>query len=298
MDTIRKKRVLVLGAAGMLGHAVFRFFSADNSFETFGTLRSGSKRRHFADFAADRILANVDVQNSDDLVSVFADVQPDIVINCIGIIKQLEASKNHLISLDINSSLPHRLAQLCRLGSARLIHPSTDCVFSGSQGMYAETDRPDADDLYGRTKLLGEVDYPHAITLRTSIIGHELDSANSLVDWFLSQTGPVKGFSKAVFSGLPTIEFARVIRDHVLPNESLRGLYHLSVDPINKFDLLKLVADVYGKRIEITPNDDLVIDRSLNSDRFRAATGYSPTPWPKLISRMHAHLASYGNTNV
>ena len=169
-----------------------------------------------------------------------------------------------------------------------MIHVSTDCVFSGDRGGYTESDPPDAQDLYGRSKLLGEVDLPNAITLRTSIIGHELDEVNShsLIGWFLNQKGTVNGFRRAVFSGLPTVELARVIRDHVLVQPALHGLYHVAAEPINKFDLLQLVAGVYGKTISLQPCDDPVIDRSLDASRFRDATGYSAPSWPELVARM------------
>ena len=209
------------------------------------------------------------------------------MINCIGIVKQLADANDPLYALPFNSLLPHRLANLCGVAGARLVHMSTDCVYSGSKGMYTEEDIPDATDLYGRSKLLGEVDYPHAITLRTSIIGHELIGARSLVCWFLEQSGCVSGFNRAVFSGLPTVEIARLIRDYVLPNPLLHGVYHVSSDPINKFDLLKLVAHIYGKNIQIEKNGDYEIDRSLDSVRFREETGYSPASWEDLIVSMH-----------
>jgi dTDP-4-dehydrorhamnose reductase len=228
----------------------------------------------------------VDVENSDSLAALFARVRPNLVINCIGLVKQLAEADDPLAAIPINSLLPHRLARLCDVAGARLVHVSTDCVFSGTKGMYREEDYPDANDLYGRSKYLGEVDYPHAVTLRTSIIGHELGGAHGLIGWFLSQQGGVKGFTKAVFSGLPTVELARVIRDHVLPHPELRGTYHVSAAPIDKFELLTLVAKAYGRAIEITPDARLVIDRSLDSTRFRQATGYQPPPWPELIRRM------------
>lgn len=293
-----KDRILVLGAAGMLGHTVFRFFFKDPRFETFGTVRSTNKLHHFSARQNAKLIDNIDVQSDSSLISVFAEIRPSLVINCVGIIKQLDAAKNHLASLAINASLPHRLAQYCCIAKARLVHLSTDCVFSGKQGMYLETDFPDADDLYGRTKLLGEVDYPHAITLRTSIIGHELESARSLVDWFLSQEDSVVGYKKAVFSGLPAIEIARVIRDCVLPNPQMHGLYHLSVTPIDKHDLLSRVARIYRKPIEIIPDETINIDRSLNSERFRAATGYQPPSWDELIARMHKTYQTYETSNV
>jgi len=218
---------------------------------------------------------------------VFSKVQPDVVINAVGLVKQLAAGCDPLRTLPINTLFPHRLARLCSLVGARLVHISTDCVFSGVKGMYTEADTPDASDLYGRSKLLGEVDYPHAVTLRTSMIGHELSGARSLVGWFLSQGAQVKGYRRAIFSGLPTVEIARVIRDYVLPHPELQGVYHLSADPISKYDLLKMVARVYGKSIEIVPDDTLVIDRSLDSSRFRVAAGYVPKSWDEMIVAMH-----------
>lgn len=284
----RKTRVLVLGATGMLGSTLFRAFSSDPTLNTYGTLREVSGVRHFVPELRDTLIQNIHLEGETGLLTAFSIAKPDVVINCIGIIKQLPNANDHLESLAINSTLPHRLAKYCTAFGARLIHFSTDCVFSGKQGCYKEDDFPDAYDLYGRTKFLGEVNYENSITLRTSIIGHELNRAKSLVDWFLSQTGEVKGFRKAVFSGLPTIEIARVVKKFVIPNHELSGLYHLSVDPINKFDLLSLVAETYCKDIKIIPDDKLIIDRSLNSDNFRAATGFKPRPWSELIKDMHS----------
>ena len=279
-------KVLVLGVSGMLGNAVFRYFSEAGDYEVFGSARSSAVRHAFAPALANKIIVGTDVDNPDSLALLFSKVKPHVVINCIGLIKQLAEADDPLSAIPINALLPHRLARLCDVAGARLVHMSTDCVFAGTKGMYTEADMSDAKDLYGRSKYLGEVDYPHAITLRTSIIGHELSGAHSLVGWFLAQQGSVKGFRRAIFSGLPTVELARVIRDHVLPHPELRGLYHVSAEPINKFDLLTLVARAYGKTIAITPDDKLVIDRSLDSSRFREATGYQPEPWPELVRRM------------
>lgn len=282
-----KTRVLVLGASGMLGSTFFRAFSRNLQFETFGSLREASAKRYFVPELHDGLIPNVHLDGESGLLTAFAVAKPDVVINCIGIIKQLPNANDHIESLAINATLPHRLAKYCDVTGARLVHFSTDCVFSGRQGLYKEEDFPDAYDLYGRTKFLGEVAYKNSVTLRTSIIGHELNRSKSLVDWFLSQSGEIKGFTKAVFSGLPTIEVARVVKDYVIPNQALTGLYHLSVDSISKYDLLNLVASTYGKDIKIIPDDKLSIDRSLNSDRFRAATGFKPRPWLDLIKEMH-----------
>lgn len=279
-------KILVLGVSGMLGNAMFRVLSENAEIEVFGTARSSTVQRYFAPEMSKKIIAGVDVENHDALTHVFAKVKPQVVINCIGLIKQLAVADDPLQALPINAMLPHRLARLCELGGARLVHVSTDCVFSGTKGDYRESDSADATDLYGRSKHLGEVTYPHTITLRTSIIGHELSSSHALLGWFLAQEGQVKGYTKAIFSGLPTVELARVVRELVLPRPELSGLYHVASAPIAKYDLLKLIADVYSKKIEIIPDDALVIDRSLNAERFKDATGYVAPPWPELVKRM------------
>jgi dTDP-4-dehydrorhamnose reductase len=286
-DQSKPIKVLVLGATGMLGNAVLRLFSQSPEYQIFGSARSSSALRFLPGDLHKHIIAGVDVENFDSLTRLFATVHPAIVINCIGLVKQLAAADDPLEAIPINTLLPHRLARLCEVAGARLVHMSTDCIFSGAKGMYTETDTSDAKDLYGRSKYLGEVDYPNAITLRTSIIGHELNGARSLVGWFLAQEGKVKGYNRAIFSGLPTVEIARIIRDHVIPHPELHGVYHVSADPINKFDLLTLIAQKYSKPVEIVADDQLVIDRSLDSSRFRQATGFQPNPWPELIQTMH-----------
>lgn len=280
--------VLVLGVSGMLGNAMFRILSENVSLTVFGTARSASVRRFFAPDLASKIMVGVDVENQDSLARVFAEVKPRVVLNCIGLIKQLADANDPLMALSVNAILPHRLTQLCALLGARLVHISTDCVFSGAQGNYSETDPADATDLYGRSKHLGEVMYPGTITLRTSIIGHELASAHALLGWFLAQQGQVKGYTRAIFSGLPTVELAKVVRDVVLPRPELSGLYHVAAVPIAKYDLLKLIAEAYHKQIEIVPDDALVIDRSLNATRFRHITGYVAPSWPDLVKEMFA----------
>lgn len=282
-------KVLILGVTGMLGSTVFRQLSADQRYQAWGTLRSPGGLRYFPPETHSHLLSNVDVLDQDGLVAVLERVRPSVVINCVGLIKQLSDSKDPLSALPINAMLPHRLAKLCALAGARLIHISTDCVFSGRKGLYTEEDISDAEDLYGKSKFIGELhELPHAITLRTSIIGHEQGSSLSLIDWFLAQSGSVKGYTKAIFSGLPTVELSRVIKDYVIPAPKLHGLYHVSVEPIDKLSLLKLVADVYEKKIEIVPDEQVCIDRSLDSSRFRQKTGYVPPTWPELIRQMCA----------
>lgn len=281
-------KVLVLGASGMLGNAIVRVLGKQQWWQVFGTLRSDGGRRHFSPAENERLISGVDVEQFDSLVKVLARVRPDVVVNCIGLVKQLADAKDPLLALPINALLPHRLERLCELAKSRLVHISTDCVFSGQRGGYTESDLPDAGDLYGRSKLLGEVSGSCAITLRTSIIGHELESRHALISWFLAQEGRCLGHCKAVFSGFPTVVLAEIIRDIIIPRGDLAGVFHVAAAPISKFDLLRLVAQVYGKQIEIVPDDTVVIDRSLDAGRFNRMTGYVAPRWPEMIAKMHA----------
>jgi len=282
-------RVLVLGASGMIGSTVLRVLSEKKEWRVFGTIRDESVNRFFSAPIAEHLIAGIDVEHSDVLAKVLDQFRPEVVVNCAGLTKHKPEVEDPLVSIPINTLMPHRLAGLCKLVGARLIHVSTDCVFSGEKGGYTEDDYADARDVYGKSKALGEVDYPHAITLRTSTIGHELQSKYGLLDWFLSQEGRCKGYNRAVFSGLPTVVFAQIIRDVVIPRPELSGLFHVGAKPINKYDLLKLIATVYGKQIEIESDSKLVIDRSLNAERFQGATGYVAPEWPELIETMHAY---------
>ena len=278
-------KILVLGASGMLGNAMLRVMSAREAWSVIGTVRGAEPTLHVAAPRA-VLIPGVHADQPDSLLAAFAQARPDVVINCVGLVKQLSNAEDPLVAVPINTLLPHRLARICEVAGARLVHVSTDCVFSGKQGNYTESDLADAQDVYGRSKLLGEVDYPHAVTLRTSIIGHELRSAHGLIDWFLSQQARVKGYTKAVFSGLPTCELARVVRDFVIPHASLRGVYHVAAEPISKHDLLQIVNREYGKNLQIEPDDQVKINRSLDASRFREATGYVASAWPDLIAQM------------
>ena len=279
-------RVLVLGASGMLGNAMLRVMSERDNWTVYGTLRFPNPTLEALAPKA-QLLHGIHADQSDSLLAAFTQSCPEVVINCVGLVKQLASADDPLEAIPINALLPHRLARLCELAQARLVHISTDCVFSGGQGNYRESEMPDAEDLYGRSKLLGEVSDRHAVTLRTSIIGHELGRDHGLIGWFLSQQGRVKGYTKAVFSGLPTCELARVVRDYVIPNANLHGLYHVATEPISKHDLLQIVNRIYGKALQIEPDDRVKIDRSLDASKFMQVTGYVAPAWPDLIARMH-----------
>lgn len=278
-------KVLVLGASGMLGNAMLRVLSQQPDWAVYGTLRSPNVALQKIAPQA-HLLHGVHADQPDSLVAALTQSRPQVVINCVGLVKQLTSADDPLEAIPINALLPHRLARLCELAQIRLVHISTDCVFSGCQGNYRETDMPDAEDLYGRSKLLGEVSDRHAITLRTSLIGHELGRDLGLVGWFLSQQERVKGYTQAIFSGLTTYELARVVRDIVISNTELHGLYHLAAEPISKHDLLHIVNREYGKGLKIEPDDKVKINRSLDASRFREATGYMAPAWPDLIAQM------------
>jgi dTDP-4-dehydrorhamnose reductase len=264
-------RVLVLGASGMLGSAVFRQFDETGMHEILGLMRSDALLSCFSKVQQSRMIVGVDVLDEKALAGAFAGARPDLVINCVGLIKQQAQVEDPLIVLPINAMLPHRLSALCAQGGARLVHISTDCVFSGRHGRYTEADVSDAEDLYGKSKYIGEI----------------REANRALVDWFLTQEGTVRGFRRSVFSGITAIELARVIRDVVLPMPQLHGLYHVSAEPISKFELLKLIAMQYGKKIDLVPDDALKIDRSLDSSRFFKVTGYRPPSWEDMVRTMY-----------
>ena len=282
-------KVLVLGASGMLGSAMIRVLSENNNLKVFGSIRSQKVKKLFSPSISNHLVQCDDVTNYSDLVNVFNEVQPNVVINCISLSKTLLSKPDPLLMIPIYALLPHQLAKLCSASDARLIHMSTDGIFSGSKGNYVEGDPLDVQDFYGVTKFIGEVQYPHSISIRTSIIGHELQGCSGLLSWFLSQQKSCKCFSNAIFSGLPSVVLAQIIRDVIIPRSDLFGIYHIASNPISKCNLLRLIADVYGKEIEILPDKKISINRSLSAERFRIATGYTPPDWQSLVKLMHSY---------
>ena len=278
-------RVLILGGDGMLGHQLLKSLAPRHDVRV--TLRQDlASYAAFDLFHSGNAYGGVDVRRWEDLATVAADFAPNAIVNAVGIVKQRPSAHESIPSLEINSLLPHRLAVLCRAAGARLIHVSTDCVFSGATGKYVETDASDAADLYGKSKFLGEVDAPPALTLRTSIIGPELTRRSGLLEWFLAQQGTVKGFRGAIYSGFTTMEIGRII-DRVLTRfPGAHGLYHVSSDPISKYDLLLLLREHFRRDIEIVPDGVFQCDRSLNSDRFRREFEYSPPSWEAMCQEL------------
>ena len=282
-----KTKILILGISGMLGHTLFQCFLQNSAFTTYGTLRNHQPIFDKQDSVKSFIYPDIDAYCLDKIENLIITLKPDILINCIGIIKQLPSAKDPIPSITINALFPHQLAQLCQKDQTKLIHISTDCVFSGLKGNYTEQDNPDPIDLYGRTKLLGEVTYNDCLTLRTSIIGRELNSQNSLVEWFLSQKGKtVKGYDRAIYTGLTTPVLAQIIEKIILEHPTLTGLWHVSSDPITKYQLLNIINQAFNLGITIEKDDSFVCDRSLNSQKWRSLTGYSPPTWEDMINSL------------
>jgi len=290
-------KVIVLGANGMIGSTMLRILARQAGWQVFGTVRSESVLGRVPLEMASRLISGVDLTNSDALIRLFRKCSPDVVVNCAGLTKHVSGGTDPLEALTMNALIPHRLAELCSVSGARLIHVSTDCVFSGSKGNYSEADLSDARDVYGKTKYFGEVSSLGSITLRTSTIGHELGTQLGLLEWFLAQSR-CKGYRRAIFSGLPAVEFARVVRDFVIPNDSLSGLYHVGAELIDKECLLRVITREYGLTTEIEPDDSVVIDRSLDSRKFSAETGYRAPDWTTLIKEMHDDWLAGGIANV
>lgn len=288
-------KVLVLGGSGMLGHKIAQMLS--KNFNVGATIRrKPSSINGFPALQKIKWFANVDANKFDNIVKTFNSFQPDVVINCIGIVKQLHESNDPLKSININSLLPHKISNICSKAGARFIHFSTDCVFSGKTGNYSEKDIPDPIDLYGKSKLLGELENSNSLILRTSIIGHELTRHTSLLDWFLMQKyNKIDGYHSVIYSGLPTYYFGLLLENLLVYHEALRGLYHVSSSPISKFDLLSLVNKTYSLGIEIRKNREFKLNRSLDSSLFQKKTGLIPPCWEMLIEQTRIDSEMYKN---
>jgi len=283
-------RIVILGASGMLGHMLF-FELWRQGFDVYGTVRS--LPAHFPALLLKRVKEGIDAYDFSSVVAMMEALKPDILINCVGLIRQLPEGKMPLPCIEINARLPHLLLKECKARGVRLIHYSTDCVFDGHKGSpYTEDDPCTAKDYYGITKYLGEVADSPALTLRTSIIGPELRGRLSLVEWFLAQQEEVKGYLNAIYSGLPTSEHARILIQYVLPRPDLHGLYHVASEPISKYQLLNLIARAYGKEIGILPESSVAEDKRLDGSRFNRTVGYAAPAWPELVRSMHtSHMA-------
>lgn len=283
-------KILVLGGDGMLGRQLATTLATRHQVHL--TLRQPLEAYASLAVSADHTTGGVDARDWMHLAEVIERTAPDAVVNCIGIVKQRKDAKSPIPSLEVNSLLPHRLNELCARHRIRWVHFSTDCVFSGHKGSYTEADNPDPVDLYGRTKLLGEVHDPPALTLRTSIIGLE-DRAQKtgLIEWFLAQRGTIKGFRRAIYTGLTTAAMARLVGRVLEQHADLHGLWQVASEPITKYDLLVALAGTLGRTdIDIVPDDDFFCDRSLRPDAFSRATGYTAPTWEEMLTELAADI--------
>jgi dTDP-4-dehydrorhamnose reductase len=286
-------RVLVLGGTGMLGHVLWR--ACAERFDAYATVRADEPSAEAAEMLdPERIVTGVRVEEPRSIARALEETRADAVVNCIGVVKQ--AVDDPAVAIRANALFPHELAAACRERGARLIHVSTDCVFSGQKGGYAEADPPDPVDVYGRSKLLGEVTTPGALTIRTSMIGREIATSHGLLEWFLAQSGgTVRGFTRAVFSGPTTPVLSRAIADVLERHQSLEGLYHLGAEPIDKHELLLLLRDAFEVEVEVEVDESVVIDRSLDSTSFRTATGWAPPSWQEMVAELAQSAERYAN---
>lgn len=290
-------KVMLLGAGGMLGHKLLQIFRTrfPDILCTLRGRRGQGPLAKVALFEGDDVIEGVDAMDFDALRSLLADHQPEVIVNCVGVIKQRETAKVAIPSIKINSLLPHELASWATAWNGRVIHFSTDCVFNGRKGApYTEDDPSDAEDLYGRTKYLGEVGTDNALTLRTSIIGRELKHFASLLEWFLAQEGKtIRGFSRVIYSGLTTNHLAEMVADVIEHHPELSGVYQVASEPINKYELLKMIGKAMGVSVSVEKDEDVVLDRSMVGGRFSEDTDLKVKSWPAMIRELAADDTPY-----
>ncbi len=282
------RKIMILGGTGMLGHALFRRLYHYEDFSVYTTVRSIKGSEIFFSFSdRNRIIENVDASNFDSIKKSIENAKPDIVINCIAILRVNSSPDSIYNAININSLFPHKLHNICEKHNIRMIHISTDGVFDGKKGMYKEDDPIKISTIYGMTKYLGEICCRNCLTIRTSIIGHEIYNKKGLVEWFLSEKNAVKGYQKAIYSGFPTVELSRIIANYIISDNDIDGIYHVSSDPLSKYELLKIIRKIYKKKIEIVASERNFYDLSLDSSKFRLKSGYHPPPWEKMIYDMY-----------
>jgi dTDP-4-dehydrorhamnose reductase len=286
-------KVLILGCNGMLGHKLYQVL--EQRFDVTGTIRGGYQDvERYGIFEPSHFFTGVDAREMSMVGKAILKASPDVVINCIGIVKSISDKTDRLSNIWLNSVFPHQLAEFCRSRWIRLIHISTDCVFSGLKGNYNENDLSDALDIYGKTKYLGEITGDGVLTVRTSFIGRELAASNGLLEWFVnSRGGTVSGYENAVFSGFPTLHIARILGDIIEKWPDLSGLFHVASEPMSKYQLLILINKAMKLNIKVNRTPEPRYDRSLDATRFRKATGFKPLSWEDMVGEMARDAGQY-----
>jgi dTDP-4-dehydrorhamnose reductase len=278
------KKILVLGATGMIGSTLFKYLSLDKRFLVCGTYYSSKPMLFFGSNSSHFMFTRFDATNAESLLNVINNIEPNIVINCIGVVKQGLRPSDIVRSIELNALFPHRLNELCFQRDIRLIHISTDCVFNGSRGNYGELDATDALDVYGQTKALGEKLDGNSCVIRTSCVGREFrNPKKGLLEWFLAQNGEILGYSKAIFSGVTSLELAKVVSKYFLGEANRPGLWNISTHPINKFELLNIFKSAFHKDIQISVDGTFKVDRSLDSSKFHEICGHKFPDWMMML---------------
>ena len=278
--------IIIIGANGMIGNCLFKYLSLKKKYQVYGFVRNKMILNHENKLIDKKKLIEVQILGNNNFKKVIQDLNPEVIINCAGIVKQNPLIKNIPLTIELNSLFPHNLNLICKELNCRLIQLSTDCVFSGRKGNYKENDYADANDLYGRSKFMGEINDKNCLTIRTSFIGHELKNKWGLLSWFISQEKKVNGFKNSIYSGLTTLEIAKIIYKFVLPNKEINGLYHIASKPIDKFSLLEIINEIYQKDITIKKDYSLINDKSLDFSKFREVTGYEPIEWAYALKEL------------
>ena len=284
-------KILILGGNGLVGHKLLQVFKKrlpNKDYEIAATFRKDRTTYLSLVKLVDisNSFFNIDINKFSDLVEVVDKFKPNIIINCIGLTKKLSNNNNEKYSIYINAYFPHLVSFLCQKNNIKFIHLSTDCIFSGLMGNYTELDNPDALDIYGKTKFLGEVDNDNSLTLRASILGPEITKFLGIYSWFMRSSKSVSGFNNAFFSGFSSVEFANILTRIIKHNFHITGVYHLSSYKISKFDLLTMIKDINNLKIKIIQSDREIYDRTLNCDKFHNVVSYKPPSWEQMLSEL------------
>jgi dTDP-4-dehydrorhamnose reductase len=278
--------IIIIGANGMIGNCLFKYLSFKKKYQVYGFVRNKMILNHENRLIDKTKIIEVQILGNNNFKKIIQALNPEVIINCAGIVKQNPLINNIPLTIELNSLFPHNLNLICKELNCRLIQLSTDCVFSGKKGNYKENDYADANDLYGRSKFMGEINDKNCLTIRTSFIGHELKNKWGLLSWFISQEKKVNGFKNSIYSGLTTLEIAKIIYKFVLPNKEINGLYHIASNPIDKFSLLEIINEIYQKDITIKKDYSLINDKSLDFSKFREVTGYEPIEWAYALKEL------------
>lgn len=280
-------RVLVLGASGLIGHTLVRELS--RYYEVYGTLHFSKSHYDNIFFRKHSFIFDIDIMNFDIVKGIIYALKPDYIINCVGITKRKIDKQNIEDATFVNACFPHKLVRFAQLNENRVIHFSTDCVFDGKKGNYLEEDLTTAEDIYGRTKALGEIiNYNNCLTIRSSFIGQELYSKTELLDWFLSQDGnSIKGFKNTLYSGVSTIFMTKVVRKVIDSFPEISGLYNLAPSiPISKYDLLNLAKDIFDVHVKIIPDYSIIHKPTLDGSKFKEITGIVIPDWREMLEEL------------